>query len=236
MRVGLIGASGFVGGAIYKAFSTSDNHECISIIRGDDLDRKLIDVDFVVHAANSAKRFVANSNPVDDRNESLGKTNRILEASKGKPVLLISSISCRTQLDTPYGVNRFDCEREVLNYGGSIIRLGPMFGLARKVDVIHDICDNRKVFVARDTKYSFSDVDWNGMYIAQNFQDLSGVIEIGAQNSISLGEIAVYVESKSEFVGKNDDQFPLDFTSGPDVSAVFEFINKFLLTPGTFKP
>ena len=233
MRIGLIGASGFVGGAIYKAFSTSDNHECIPIIRGDKLERKLLDVDFVVHAANSAKRFVANSNPADDRKESLGKTKRILETSKGKPVLLISSISCRTQLDTPYGVNRLDCEKEVLIYGGSIIRLGPMFGIARKLDVIHDICDNRKVFVARDTKYSFSNVDWNGVYIAQNFQDLSGVIEIGAQNSISLGEIANYVGSKSEFIGKNDDQFPLEFTAGPDVREVFEFIDKFLMTPGS---
>ena len=228
MRVGLLGASGFVGSAILSRFSKSLEHECLPITRGDNLEVILKDVDFVIHCANSAKRVVANSKPDEDRRDSLDKTIKILEASNGKPILLVSSISCRTQSDTPYGMNRLDCEREVLRYGGSIVRLGPMFGGTRTADVIHDICKSRKVFLARSTQYSFSNVNWNGTYIADNFERISGTIEIGARNAISLGELALYANSESEFIGENDDQFPLGFTDGPDVSEVYEYVDRLL--------
>ncbi len=230
VRVGLLGASGFVGGAIFNRFSKSLEHVCIPIIRGDNLEIMLKEVDFVIHCANSAKRFVANSKPDEDRRASLDKTIRILEAADGKPILLVSSISCRTQSDTPYGMNRLDCEREVLRYGGSIVRLGPMFGETRTADVIHDICESRKVFLARSTRYSFSNVNWNGTYIADNFEEISGTIEIGARNTTTLEELALYANSKSEFIGGNDDQFPLGFNDGPDVVEVYEFIDHLLST------
>ena len=82
--------------------------------------------------------------------------------------------------------------------------------------------------MARNTKYSFSNVDWNGSYIAKNFEGISGTIEIGARNSISLDELALYAKSESDFIGENDDQFPLEFNNGPDVKEVFNFVDKIL--------
>jgi len=228
MRIGLVGASGFVGSAIFRRFTQLAQFECQSILRGDNFESKIREVDFVIYSANSAKRFFANSNPEIDRKETFEKTIRFLDASKNKPFLLVSSISCRTQLGTPYGINRRDCENAVLEYGGSVVRLGPMFGITRLQDVVHDICENRNVFVSRDSKQSFSSIDWNGAYIADNFASWSGIVEIGARNSIRLGDLAAHVNSSSEFTGEIDDQFPLHFDAGPDVQEVLEFVDQIM--------
>ena len=228
MRIGLVGASGFVGSAIFRRFAQLAQFECQPILRGDNFESKIREVDFVIYSANSAKRFFANSNPEIDRKETFEKTIRFLDASKNKPFLLVSSISCRTQLGTPYGINRRDCENAVLEYGGSVVRLGPMFGITRLRDVVHDICENRNVFVSKDSKQSFSSIDWNGAYIADNFASWSGTIEIGARNSIILDDLAAHVNSSSEFTGEIDDQFPLHFDAGPDVQEVLEFVDQIM--------
>jgi hypothetical protein len=103
-----------------------------------------------------------------------------------------------------------------------------MFGTTRTRDVVHDICENRKVFVSKNSKQSFSSIDWNGAYIADNFTSWSGVIEIGARNTILLGDIAAYANSSSEFEGETDDQFPLNFDDGPDVLEVLEFVDQIM--------
>lgn len=228
MRIGLVGSSGFVGSAIFRRFAQLAQFDCQPILKSDDLKTKIREVDFVIYSANSAKRFVANSYPEIDRKETLAKTMKFLDASKNKPFLLVSSISCRTQLHTPYGMNRRDCENVVLAQGGSVVRLGPMFGVTRVHDVVHDICEGRRVFASKDSKQSFSNVDWNGAYIADNFSFFTGIVEIGARNTISLGDLAAHVNSSSEFMGERDDQSPLNFDDGPDVSEVLEFVDQII--------
>lgn len=228
MKIGVVGASGFVGSAIFRRLAALSQIECQPILRSDDFESKIKEVDFVIYSANSAKRFFANSNPDLDREETLLKTIKFLYASNGKPFLLVSSISCRTQLGTPYGINRRDCEIAVLEYGGSVVRLGPMFGASRVRDVVHDICENRKVFVSKDSKQSFSSIDWNGAYIADNFVTWTDIVEIGARNTIRLGDLATYANSSSEFEGETDDQFPLNFDAGPDVLEVLKFVDQIM--------
>jgi nucleoside-diphosphate-sugar epimerase len=226
VKVGIVGSSGFVGNAVSNGFDELGEHVFLPINRGDDVTKKISEVDFVIHSANPARRFFANSNPQLDRQETVEKTLILLKASQGKPFLLVSTISCRTQLETSYGINRKQCEDIVLENGGAVVRLGPMYGSSRVQDVIHDICESRRVFASRDSRQSFSSIDWNGAYIASNFSLFTGVIEIGARNYISLGELADYAESSSEFSGQADDQFPLHFENGPDVLNVLKFIDQ----------
>jgi hypothetical protein len=226
LNIGVIGASGFVGSAIYRGFDQISQHTILPILRGNNVAEKIDQVDYVIYSANPAKRFFANSNPELDRKETVEKTSFFLKESKGKPFLLISSISCRTQLNTPYGINRKECEDIVLANGGAVVRLGPMFGTSRINDVVHDICFNKRVYVSKDSRQSFSSVDWNGTYIANEFLTFTGILEIGSYNSVSLGELAEYAESASEFFGDVDDQFPLNFDTGPDVLNVFKFIDQ----------
>jgi len=103
-----------------------------------------------------------------------------------------------------------------------------MFGISRIRDVIHDICENRQVFVSRDSKQSFSNVEWNAAYIADNFNSISGIVEIGARETINLDALANHVNSSSVFSGGRDDQFPLNFDAGPDVLEVLEFMDNIM--------
>jgi nucleoside-diphosphate-sugar epimerase len=229
VNIGVIGALGFVGSAISRGFDQVSQHTVLPILRGDNVAEKISEVDYVIYSANPAKRFIANSNSEFDKKETIEKTAFFLKEARAKPFLLISSISCRTQLHTPYGINRKECEDIVLANGGAVVRLGPMYGTTRIHDVIHDICNNKKIYASKDSLQSFSSVEWNGAYIANEFLSFTGIVEIGSRNSISFSELADYAESSSEFFGDADDQFPLNFDSGPDVLNVLEFMDQIKL-------
>ena len=99
----LIGYKGFVGSEIHSCLLTSKKFKIISLKRGDDIQKGISACDIVIHSANPAKRFFANQNPEHDFLETVEKTYKFLENSNNKKFILISSISCRTQMDTSYG-------------------------------------------------------------------------------------------------------------------------------------
>jgi nucleoside-diphosphate-sugar epimerase len=139
MKVAVIGAKGFVGSAIASQIEFDVRYQLIRVVRGDDIKRKLESADIVIHAANPAKRFRAESDPQRDFFETVDKTFQIFNLTRKKKCLLISSLSCKTQLNTNYGRNRRSCELLALMQGAVVIRLGPMFGGTRKQDVLHDL-------------------------------------------------------------------------------------------------
>lgn len=226
ISVGVLGANGFVGKALVRALFGNQKFEIFQITR----DSSLLDLpnrmDFVIHSANPAKRFQANSAPNKDLLETVAKTVRFLDFFSESKLVLVSSISCRTQLETPYGLNRKICEDLATASGASVVRLGPMFGTDRNQDVLHDILNSRNVFVARETKYAYCNVDWVADYVCSNLARLPELVEIGAKNIISLSEIAQRVSSDSKFEGPVDDQFPINGFDGPDVNEIFKFIEE----------
>lgn len=221
MKIALLGSSGYVGSSIYKKLN---NHNVVPINRGTIISEVNKDIELVIHSANPAKRYLANSNPIEDFKETVEKTKTIVKQFKGKPLLLISSISCRTQKNSTYGLNRIRCEDLVLNSGGVVFRLGPMFGGNREKDIIHDIANNNTVYHSKKTKYAYCDIDWVTKYVSDNLFLPSGIYEIGAKNTISLERLASTVNSKSNFVGDIDDQYPLDFLGGPDAYDSIEYL------------
>lgn len=216
MNIGIVGAGGYIGSAIHKSLAY---YGVTPIYKNTKVDTKF---DIIVHAANPAKRFYANTNIEEDYNNTVNNTKKILDTYSCKTIL-ISSISCRTQLDTPYGDHRKMCEELVLNRGGTVFRLGPLFGGNRKEDIIHDIVNGNKIYYSEDTKYAYVDVDWAADYVVNAIQRITGVYEIGASNTVTLKEIADAVESKSIFEGPNDDQYPLKFKNGPDARKAIDF-------------
>ena len=114
----------------------------------------------------------------------------------------------------------------MLQNGGSIVRLGPMFGGNRTQDLLHDIAASRPVFASEETRYGYADVSWIAEYVKENLSIFQGISEITSKNYITLREIAEYIDSKSKFVGENDDQFNSDFINGPDAYDVLLFAKK----------
>lgn len=218
-----MGAQGYVGSQICRAITHGGAHRLITVGRADDLHALLPDAEIVVHAANPAKRFQASQNPQRDFEETVEKTAGILRAARGKKFILISSLSCRTQLDTVYGRHRRACELLALLQGATVVRLGPLFGGNRTRDILHDILLGNPVFVSAQTLYAYTDVAWVGRRIVDFFTGGEGIFEIGAQNAVALADLAVRFQSQSSFSGPDDTQIPEGSGMGPDAMDVVRY-------------
>ena len=225
-NVAVIGSNGFVGSQICKTLKGSKNYNLIRIVRGDNITKLVDKADIVIHAANPAGRFIAESNPENDFMETVEKTFNILKAVNGKPLLLLSTLSCKTQMNINYGRNRRSCELLVLSQEGRVVRLGPMFGGNRKKDTLHDLLIGKDVYVAPETRYAYVDVSWVASKIVELLSSPSGLYEIGANNAVSLSELRDYFNSKSVFSGINVTQIPEYCKDAPDARLVFDYAEK----------
>jgi nucleoside-diphosphate-sugar epimerase len=237
MKIVVVGANGFVGTSICAALEEVPKYSLIKAVRGDDLEEKLASANVIIHSANPAGRFKAESYQHQDFLDTVEKTSSILSSSKNKKIILISSLSCRTQLHTSYGRNRRSCELLTLSFGGVVIRLGPMFGGDRKQDVLHDLLASRKIYVSPDTKYGYTNIEWIGQEIIKYLDMKSGIYEIGASNSVSLNDLREYFESDSDFEGEDDTQIPrpIPGRDSPNAKLVFEYAKQELLNIDTWK-
>ncbi len=226
MKIGVIGSNGFVGSELYKVFIDNLKNQVIGITRSefDSWRIRRAKYDFLIHVANPARRLRAENDPTRDYLETVDKTDMILNEFRFSRLLLISSLSCRTQPNSIYGRHRLECERMVVASGGSVVRLGPMYAGHRNGTTLEDIIHGRPVFFSEDTKYSYTNVGWNASYIAKGIQSFGGISEIGARNFISLREIAQKLNSKSKFGTLNDDQIVENFTHGPDAYELLRYL------------
>lgn len=223
-RVAVIGSKGFVGAHICQALGDSGEYRAIPVSRGDDLISQISSAEIVVHAANPAKRFRASKDPQLDFEETVEKTFRFLDAAAGRKFILISSFSCRTQMDTEYGRHRRACELLALLRGSTVIRLGPMYGGSRTQDTLHDILAGRPVYVSSETRYAYADVGWVGRRIVDHLAAAAGVFEIGPVNAVRLRDLAALFRSPSIFSGPDDTQIPEGvLAEGADARDVFSF-------------
>ena len=224
--VAVAGAAGFVGSQIVRAAQSSGAYRVIPVRRGDPIVERFAQADIVVHAANPAKRFQAEKDPQRDFAETVEKTTRFLEAARGRRFILISSFSCRTQLNTGYGRHRRACELLALASGALVVRLGPMFGGDRVRDSLHDILAGHPVFVAAETRYAYVDVAWAGRQIVDWLESPVGIREIGARNAVCLADLRDRYSSPSTFTGIDDTQIPEGFPQGPDAQEVFAYADR----------
>lgn len=228
-NVAVIGANGFVGSSISKAILGNVRYNLIPITRYDPVEELIKKADIIIHSANPAKRWKAEKDTENDFIETVEKTNRLFELSEGKPFVLISSLSCRTQLNTNYGRHRRACELIVLTSVNSIvIRLGPMFGGNRKEDMLHDILSGKDVHISEETKYAYADVNWVGYEIVRQLgiNYLHPIREIGAHNYVRLGNIRDEFMTSTLFTGEREDQIPIGCNYGPDANDVFKYARK----------
>jgi nucleoside-diphosphate-sugar epimerase len=222
-NVAVVGAAGFVGTQIARAVAASGLYNLIPVLRADPAEELLAKAEIVVYSANPARRFQAEKAPIRDFEETVEKTARFLALAVGKRFVLVSSLSCRTQLNTNYGRHRRACELMTMQNNALVIRLGPMYGGSRTDDTLHRILAGAEVFVAAQTRYAYVDVAWAGKKIVELLEGPSGIREIGACNAVSLAELRDYFSSTSTFSGIDDTQIPEGATDGPDAREVFRF-------------
>jgi dTDP-4-dehydrorhamnose reductase len=206
-RIAVIGSNGFVGSTMVKALERS-TFATVKVTR--ETDPQIIQTcSHVIHCANSASRYNAELYPESDKQDSLIKTQNFLSRinSNQTKFILISSISARTEPHTIYGQNRLDCEKLVVKNGGYFARLGYMYSTERIYGALKDILSNQAVYLDKESRYSYSNVNWNAEKIIELFivDDNRRSVELGCKGSISLGEIASILDSRSEFIPKKKD-------------------------------
>lgn len=224
-KVALIGAKGYVGSALLEALSKLPEYSVVPVTRENYEKMREGEYDILVNTAMPGARFWAKNNPKDDFRETVEKTAELLYGWKFRKFVQISTVSARCQLDTIYGRHKAAAEA-LCNFGENLIfRLGPMYSENLEKGVLVDMMEGKKVFADAKSKYCFAHVDFLASFIARNL-GRQGVVEAGAKNSISLGDIAKHLGKKIEFDGARDDQEIRSLEKEfPDASAVLAFLD-----------
>lgn len=226
ITVAVFGANGFVGKKVYSSLQATGKYNITSVTRENYIKSIGKFYNFVINAAMPGARFWAQNNPTDDFRETVLKTADIFYGCTFDRFVQISTVSARCQLDTVYGRHKLAAEN-LVNFGNNLIfRIGPMFGDGLKKGVLIDMLRGQKVYVNSESRYAFVDVDFVGRYIASHL-DLCGIREIGALNTISMIEIAKYLQRTIEFEGSLDVQeIENPDPTFPDANEVFKFLDK----------
>jgi hypothetical protein len=221
--IAIIGGNGFIGSHLTLSFIK--NGDKVDIITRDNYDEhKGIKYKYIVNSAMPSGRFWAKKNPRLDFDETVAKTSSIKNDFSESKIIQISSISAKVQLNTIYGRHKLAAENLLDHDNDLIIRLGPLYSNTIKKGAIIDIIDNKTVYVSGKSKYAFTSLDWVCNEIVNN-KSLNGIHEFGAKNFVTLQDLAIKINSKSDFVGDIDDQIFYNASDKcPEANEVIEFI------------
>ncbi len=229
LSVAVVGAKGYVGSALYAALSRLPQYAVSGVTRENYAEMQRRQFDVLINSAMPAARFWAKNNPREDFTETVQKTADLLYGWQYKKFVQISTVSARCQLDTAYGRHKAAAE-QLCHFGEHlIVRLGSMYSAELKKGVLIDILEEKKVFVDGKSRYCFAPLDFVAGWIASHL-DRKGVVEVGAKDTISLGEVASHLGAKIEFEGALDDQEiespETDFPSARDVLGFLDTYKK----------
>lgn len=240
--IAVIGANGYVGRAICEALYlnnanpnrkemfgvfavTRDNYEYKKRER---ITNPPTPYDVIINCAMPGKRLWANTNPDKDYIETVEKTKELLTTWNYKQFIQISTISARCEADTVYGSHRLEAENICKSHNSLIIRLTAMYSENLSRGALVDILHGNKVYVNENSRYSFTPLKFVGTWVANNL-NRTGLIELGAKNTITLKEIVNHLGLTIEFGERIDVQEIAnpkpDF---PDVREILPFMEKML--------
>ena len=141
MKIGVIGANGFIGREIYDHLPESDRH---MIFRESWKD---IHYDVIIDANGSSMKYL-------DFDASVNSVMHYVNHLKYDKYIYLSSIDAATARLSNYGFNRSIAEQVVTKYADNwtIIRLCSVIGPEAQKGIVYDILNDNKLFV---TKASF---------------------------------------------------------------------------------
>ena len=222
--IALIGASGYIGSALYKELQRNKNFNTQPVVRTNYAYWRKREFDIVINAAMPSSRFWAQNNPSHDFAATVERTADIVYNWKYQKLVQISTISARSEINSIYGRNKAAAEK-ICDFGENlIVRLTATFGNSLKKGVLVDIINNKKVYVSEKSRYSFASLDFVSKWISDNLQR-KGLIEVGARNSLSLEAIIKSLKLSIKFEGRIDiqevDKPKINY---PDAKEVLSFL------------
>lgn len=204
MRVAVVGASGFFGAALTQALTTR-RVDVTAVTRDTYTQAQHGVYDVVINTAMPSKRFWARQHPDLDFVETVGRTADLLYGWKYARFIQISSVSARCERDTVYGRHKATAEVLCERPDALVVRLTALYGSAMTKGSIMDIVSNRPVYVDGDSRYAFTPVEFAAAWVADHL-DRTGLVEVGARDTVSLREVADALGRPISFSGPREDQ------------------------------
>lgn len=228
MKVGIVGANGFVGQALVRAaLARTGALEPVLITHPTYARHKPDRYDVIINCAMPSKRFWAMQNPLLDFDATVRLTAELIYEWQSTKFIQISSLSARTQLDVPYGIHKRAAEVLVESRTNTlIIRLAALYGQGLNKGALHDLIHRKKVFVDIQSAYNYLDIDFAAAWILDHM-DQTGVKEIAARDTISLAEIAPEAWPEVEYEGKREIVFSDRVEPGmPSSREVWKYVRR----------
>ena len=200
MFISIIGPKGLIGKQLVKNF----NKKGIKILKvGKNFRFSKIEKKYkvIIHAANSGKKFEAKKNPKLDYENSVKLTSKIAKTFKDRKIILISTISCRTE-NNVYSKNRKLCEKIILKSSKKniIFRLPLILNTKFQRGILYDLLKNKKIYSNKNSIVNPVTIDQICYYIFKNLNSKKKIHEIGSYENIKLFELAKIINSKSKFI------------------------------------
>lgn len=224
--VTVVGANGYVGSALCAVLERDSRYQLARVTRSNADAMREQAHDIVLNVAMPSKRFWARTHPQEDFIETVQKTADLLYGWRYKKFVQISTVSARCELHTIYGRHKAAAEMICQGKEHLIIRLGSMYSRELPKGVLIDMLQNRKVHVSAQSRYCFAPLSFVASWIAGHL-DRTGIVEVGARNTVSLQEIAHQLGGHCDFEGPVECQEienpEPDF---PDAREVFGFLDE----------
>lgn len=213
MTIAVIGANGYIGSALCSAlYALNCQIEeydkliyVIPITRDSYQKASKQSYTIVINCAMPSKRYWANQNPDQDFIETVEKTRDIATQWRYDKLIQISSISARCDPTSVYGKHKLEAEKICQSIHNSLIyRLTSTYGPGLTKGILTDILKG-KVYVSSESRYAFSSLGFVAGWIAGHL-DRTGIVELGARNTINLQEIVDCLKINVEFERRIENQ------------------------------
>lgn len=204
VRVAVVGASGFFGTELTQALRRQ-GHDVTAVTRATYAAARAATYDVVINTAMPSKRFWARQHPGEDFDATVGLTARLLYEWTFGHFVQISSVSARCERDTVYGRHKAAAEVLCERPDALVVRLTALYGSAMTKGAIVDIVNRRPVFVDAGSRYAFTPVSFAADWVASHL-DRTGLVEVGARDTISVREVAAALGRAITFSGPREDQ------------------------------
>ena len=152
MKIGVLGANGFIGKEIVNILCK--NHDVVQITRDNYNSYMGEYFDIFVNANGNSKRFLAEADPIFDFDASVTTTYKTLFDFKFDRYIYISSLDAYK--DNMYGINKRISEfmlRDRLWSNVCILRVGCVVGKEAVKGVLYDIMNGKKLRVTSTSVY-----------------------------------------------------------------------------------
>ena len=187
--IGIIGSNGFLGNTL-RHISKNYEYEIIEITKNNYEQNKHKNFDIIINAAMPSKKYWAYENPYLDFEKTVCLTADISYNWNYNKLIQISTISAEDFSNShPYMVNKKTAEILSSYKNHLIVRLGTLYGDGLVKGALYDLLNSNHIYVDPQSEFDFISTDFVSNWIFQNL-DRSGLVELGACDTMSLLEIA----------------------------------------------